>query len=134
MCVHRPMSSLEVAPFSSTHLFPHCCYNSAYIIPCTRFSVHFFHTGLNRDIISICTTECRWYENDIYVNSAGKGQPKFSMKTPSQYHLVHHKCRQSSTWTSFSPNISVYRARCFPKAWFLSTTKVNTCVSMAIIR
>ena len=133
MCVHRPTSSLEVAPFSSTHLFPQCRYNSAYIIPCTRFSVHFFHIGLYSDIVSICTTEYRWYEYEIWVTD-GKEQPKFSIKKPSQCHFVHHTCEQSGTRIGFSPNISVHRARCIPKVAFLSTTKVNTCVSTAIMR
>jgi hypothetical protein len=89
------------------------------------------------ETLSVCATECRWYENDIkwYLSKCWQEATKvLHKKNPSQCHLVHRKSGRSSTWTGFSPNISVYRARCILKAGFLSTTKVNTCVSMAIIR
>lgn len=75
------MSSFEVAPFLSTHLFPQCCYNSAYIIPCTRLCVHFFHTGSYSDTVSIRTTECRRYENDIWVTVLARGNRSSPWKT-----------------------------------------------------
>jgi hypothetical protein len=81
--------------------------------------------------VSICTTGCRWYENEIWVTVTARGNRSSPWKT-RLCHFVHHKCRQSGTRLGFSPNISVYHARCIPNTEFLSTTKVNTCVSIAI--
>jgi hypothetical protein len=66
--------------------------------------------------------------------TAGKGLQKLSMKNMSHSHFVNHKSGRSGTQTGFSPNISVHRARRIPKAGFLSSTNVNTCISIATMR
>jgi hypothetical protein len=79
-CVYTDRQTLRLPPFL-LHLFPQCCYNFAYIIPRTRFSVHLFHTGLYSDTVSIRTTECRWYENDIWVTRLARGNRSSPWKT-----------------------------------------------------
>ena len=124
------MSSLEVAPFSSTHLFPQCCYNSVYIIPCTRFSVHFFHIGSYSDTVSICTTKWRRYENDTWVTVLARGNRSSPWKTRLSATLFIINVDKAAHG-QVSLRIS---CKMYPKSWVLSTAKVNMCVFLAIMR